>query len=69
MSGDYKQNDLNSDPEQNIATDALLANTIVSSFSWRSVNVTVKDKQSKKDKLILSNVNGKIKAGKLLQIA
>jgi len=70
MAADYRQNCENSDkgdPEQNTATDALLANTIVSSFSWKDIYVTVRDKQSNKDKHILSNANGKIKAGKHLQ--
>ena len=67
MASNYEQDIIASDLEQGTETDAILANTIVSSFSWRSVNVTVRDKQSNTDKQILSNINGKIKAGELLQ--
>lgn len=42
---------------------AHLTNTSIHSFSWENVTVTVKDRQTKQPKDILSSVNGIVKAG------
>jgi len=47
---------------------AQLTNTNVRSFGWKGVTVTVKDRQSKQPKTILSDVNGIVKSGELLAL-
>lgn len=52
------------DIEKDAGSDyAHLTNTAVQSFVWEDVTVTVKDRQTKKPKDILSGVNGIVKAG------
>lgn len=46
--------------------DAYLVNDTVHSFTWHSVSVTVRDKATKADIKILSDVNGSVKAGEYL---
>ncbi|KAL1629956.1 hypothetical protein SLS54_000815 [Diplodia seriata] len=48
--------------------DAGLANNTVSSYSWNHVTVTVKDRQTKSPKQILSSASGFVKAGELLAL-
>lgn len=40
-----------------------LTNATIRSFSWDGVTVTVKDRQTKQSKEILSDVSGIVKAG------
>ncbi|KXJ88089.1 putative ABC transporter [Microdochium bolleyi] len=47
---------------------AQLTNTYIRSFGWRGISVTVKDRQSKGQKEILSDINGSVKAGELLAL-
>jgi hypothetical protein len=52
------------DIEKDAGSDyAHLTNTSIQSFSWDNITVTVKDRQTKQPKDILSGVNGIIKAG------
>lgn len=52
------------DVEKNGGDYAHLTNTSIKSFGWEGISVTVKDRQTKQPKDILSSVNGMIKAGK-----
>lgn len=52
------------DVENNAGDYADLTNTAIRSFGWEDVTVTVKDRQTKQPKNILSDVNGMVKAGK-----
>lgn len=56
---------LHIDIEQKALDDAHLMNTTVKSFTWDSVDVSVKDKMTKQQKNILDNVSGKVEAGRL----
>jgi len=40
-----------------------LENNFVRSFTWKSVNVVVPDRETKKDKQILTNASGYVEAG------
>lgn len=51
------------DIEQKAVEDADLQNTTVQTFTWQGINVMVKDHKTKKHKVILSDVNGIVKAG------
>ena len=51
------------DPEAGRSSESLLVNDIVKTFAWDSISVTVKDRATKKPKLILSGINGHVKAG------
>jgi hypothetical protein len=58
-----------SDVEKGTGADhAHLTNTAIRSFSWDDVTVTVKDRESKQPKDILSGVNGMVKAGTYSQL-
>lgn len=48
--------------------EAHLANRTVSSYSWSNVTVTVKNRQTKSPKQILSNASGLVNAGELLAL-
>ena len=61
MSFDTKKELL--DPEAGRSSESLLVNDIVKTFAWDSISVTVEDHVTKKPKLILSGVNGHVKAG------
>jgi len=43
-------------------------NRSVRSFLWTGVTVNVKDKHSKRDKTILSNIDGMVKEGELMAV-
>jgi ABC-type multidrug transport system ATPase subunit len=43
-------------------------NKSVRSFLWTGVTVNVKDRHSKKDKTILSHVDGMVKEGELMAV-
>jgi hypothetical protein len=43
---------------------AHLTNTAIRSYAWEGVTVTVKDRETKQPKAILSNINGIVKGGK-----
>jgi ABC-type multidrug transport system ATPase subunit len=43
-------------------------NKSIRSFLWTGVSVNVKDRHSKKDKTILSNVDGMVKEGELMAV-
>lgn len=53
--------DIEKDAESSYAH---LTNTSIQTFSWENVTVTVKDRQTKQPKDILSGVNGIVKAGR-----
>ncbi|KAF2200293.1 ATP-binding cassette transporter-like protein [Delitschia confertaspora ATCC 74209] len=58
-----------SDVEKEAGSDyAHLTNTTIRSFGWQNVSVTVKDRQTKKPKLILSDATGIIQAGEMLAL-
>lgn len=58
-----------SDIENAAGSDHIqLTNTSVRSLSWNSITVTVKDRQYKQPKTILSDVNGIVKSGELLAL-
>ena len=54
------------DVEKLVRGDDLLVNNEVVDYRWNGVTVTVKDRTTKKPKEILSNINGHVKAGKVL---
>ncbi|KAJ1323031.1 ATP-binding cassette subfamily G (WHITE) member 2 [Microdochium nivale] len=47
---------------------AELTNTYIRSFGWRGISVAVKDRESKRQKEILTEINGSVKAGELLAL-
>ncbi len=47
-----------------LAADTHLFNDTVYTLSWKSVSITVHDKNAKEDKHILSGIDGSVKAGK-----
>jgi hypothetical protein len=51
------------DVEKDAGADYALTNTSVQSYSWENVTVTVKDRQTKQLKELLSGINGIVKAG------
>jgi hypothetical protein len=53
-----------SDVEKIAGDYADLTNTAIRSFGWEDITVTVKDRQTKRLKNILSDVSGIVKAGK-----
>jgi hypothetical protein len=57
-----------SDVEKAAGDYAHLTNTTVQSFGWENISVTVKDRESKLPKTIVSNVNGIVKAGTVLPV-
>ncbi|KAF2105736.1 ATP-binding cassette transporter-like protein [Lophiotrema nucula] len=60
---------VNLDIEKDAGGDyAHLTNNAVSSYSWENVTVTVKDRQSKQPKDILSSVTGSVQAGEMLAL-
>ena len=56
------------DVEKGTASDAYLTNDSVRNYSWDRVSVTVSDRQTKRPKQILQNVNGLVEAGELLAL-
>lgn len=56
------------DAEKMAGSYAHLTNSSVHSYSWENVTVTVKDRQTKERKDILSAVNGIVHAGELLAL-
>ena len=56
------------DLEKNPSVNAGLFNNTVHCFSWRNINVTVKDRQSKQDRLILSDANGHVASGEVVAL-
>ncbi|KAF7554653.1 hypothetical protein G7046_g6761 [Stylonectria norvegica] len=53
------------DPEQRPVAEKHLQNTTVKNITWRGVTVTVKDRESKKPKTIVDNVDGVVDAGEI----
>ncbi|KAF2870169.1 ATP-binding cassette transporter-like protein [Massariosphaeria phaeospora] len=47
---------------------AHLSNNVVQDFSWENITVTVKDRETKQPKEILSGVNGLVQAGEMLAL-
>jgi hypothetical protein len=43
-----------------------MLNDIVHSLSWSNITLTVEDRSTKKSKNLVSNVSGRVKAGKHL---
>ncbi len=56
-------NGFNVDLEQKAVYDAHLLNESIRNFIWQDVTVTVRDTKTKKQKAILDNVEGVVKAG------
>lgn len=54
------------DLEKNEGDYAHLTNTVIHSFSFEGITVTVRDGVTKQPKTILSDVNGIVKAGECL---
>lgn len=52
------------DLEQNAAEEAHLRNTTVRDMAWTGITVTVKDRVTKKPKVLLDNIEGYVEAGK-----
>lgn len=53
------------DIEGNKSEQAFLLNDNVHSFSWQQLNVTVKDRETKKAKDLIRDINGSVCKGKL----
>jgi hypothetical protein len=51
------------DVEQKAVDETHLQNTTVHNFTWQGVTVTVKDRKTKKPKVILDGIDGTVKAG------
>lgn len=51
------------DPEQHSMADAHLDNTLVETFTWSGVSVTVRDRQTKNAKAIVDDASGIVHAG------
>lgn len=56
------------DLEQNRVHNAGLFNDIIKDFTWKAVNVMVKDRTTKQPLSILDNASGVVKAGEMLAI-
>ena len=56
------------DVEKGTLSDAYLTNDNVRSYAWDNVSVIINDRQAKRPKQILQNVNGLVKAGELLAL-
>ncbi|ROW17675.1 hypothetical protein VPNG_00597 [Cytospora leucostoma] len=56
------------DVEKNAMAEAYLQNETIHNISWRGINVTVKDRESKQPKVIVDNVHGYVEAGELLAL-
>ena len=54
--------------ELNRVRTSHLINDVVKCFSWKNLNVTVKDRVTKKPLAILTDSNGSVEAGELLAI-
>jgi hypothetical protein len=53
------------DIESRAHDTSYLNNSIVKNLAWNNVNVTVKDRQTKKPKKLLSDINGYVEAGEI----
>ncbi|ROW12376.1 hypothetical protein VMCG_00091 [Cytospora schulzeri] len=56
------------DIEKHAMAEAHLKNTTVHNISWRGINVTVKDRETKQQKVIVDNVEGYVEAGEVLAL-
>lgn len=56
------------DVESNYKALKALRNTEVTSFSWNSISVTVKDNETKEPKLLLDSVDGSVRPGELVAL-
>lgn len=56
------------DVEKHAMTEGHLLNTTVQNISWRGVSVTVKDRETKQQKVIVDNVHGYVEAGEMLAL-
>lgn len=54
--------------EMGFVGSTVLANTTVDTFSWSSINVTVKDRTTKTPLSLLSNAAGMVRGGEILAI-
>lgn len=55
-------------PDIENGSDDHFHNKSIRSFLWTGVTVTVKDRQSKQHKTILSNIDGMVKQGELMAV-
>jgi ABC-type multidrug transport system ATPase subunit len=56
------------DVEKHAMTEGHLLNTTVQNISWRGVSVTVKDRETKLQKVIVDSVHGYVEAGEMLAL-
>lgn len=59
---------ISDDIESNHKALKALKNTEVTSFTWKSITVTVKDHATKEPKLLLDNVDGAVRPGELVAL-
>ncbi|KAH8650051.1 P-loop containing nucleoside triphosphate hydrolase protein [Xylariales sp. PMI_506] len=68
----YSDADYNSskelDPEQQAHDTSYLSNSIVSSLTWSDITVTVRDRETKGSKKILTDISGHAAAGELVAV-
>jgi hypothetical protein len=57
---------MSSDTERQNSHEFYMLNDIVHSLSWSNITLTVEDRSTKKSKNLVSNVSGRVKAGKYL---
>jgi hypothetical protein len=55
------------DVEQKTVDDASLKNDTVQNFAWQGISVTVKDRETKSPKAILSNIDGYVEPGEFCE--
>ena len=53
------------DVEKNAIDDGSLRNDTVQNFTWQDVTVTIKDRMTKEQKVILAKVDGYVEAGEI----
>ncbi|KAI4775479.1 putative ABC transporter [Aureobasidium sp. EXF-3400] len=59
---------LSSDTERQNSHEFYMFNDVVHSLSWSNITLTVEDRSTKQPKDLVSNVNGRIKAGEVLAL-
>jgi hypothetical protein len=57
---------MSSDTERQKSHEFYMLNDIVHSLSWSNITLTVEDRSTKKSKNLVSNVSGRVKAGRYL---
>jgi hypothetical protein len=57
---------MSSDTERQNSHEFYMLNDIVHSLSWSNITLTVEDRSTKKSENLVSNVSGRVKAGRYL---